>query len=119
MLAVYTLVLLHHPERPHVSLLNPLKSFSQVLMALTSAIEAAWIKVNSSKQPELKDLHNLTVCAGQMEQFGVNSFALSTLCNGMVWLALMTMILSVFFVVAVTARLSREYLLRLLHDLRS
>ena len=53
-------------------------------MALTSAIEAAWIKVNSSKQPELKDLQNLTVCAGQMEQFGVNSFAISTICNGMV-----------------------------------
>lgn len=56
----------------------------QVLMALTSAIEAAWIKVNSSKQPELKELQSLTVCAGQMEQFGVNSFALSTICNGMV-----------------------------------
>jgi hypothetical protein len=53
-------------------------------MALTSSIEAAWLKVNSSKQPELKDLQSLTVCAGQMEQFGINSFALSTICNGMV-----------------------------------
>jgi hypothetical protein len=53
-------------------------------MALTSSIEKAWLLVNSSKQPELKDLQNLVVAAGQVEQFGVNSFAMSTICHAMV-----------------------------------
>ena len=53
-------------------------------MALTSSIEKAWLLANSSKQPELKDLQNLVVAAGQVEQFGVNSFAMSTICQGMV-----------------------------------
>ena len=53
-------------------------------MALTSSIEKAWVLVNSAKQHELKDLQNLVVAAGQVEQFGVNSFAMSTICHAIV-----------------------------------
>jgi len=56
---------------------------TKVLMALTTSIQDAWLLVNSAKHPDAKQLDALVLSAGQVEQFAVNSFAMSTICRGL------------------------------------
>ena len=57
---------------------------TKILMALTNSIEKSWVQVNSAHMINLENMQDLIVSAGQVEQFGVNSFAMRTICNGIV-----------------------------------